>query len=130
MSAFAASANVSRNYDKNDIVIFDVIVSNIGHHYLTETSTYLCPANGVYLFSLTVANDGDNHMYGEITREGIGLASAFTFNPDKDMTYQGAITVVAECTRGERVWVRCTGNNYRMITYPWVIFTGALLNAF
>ena len=100
-SAFTASINTSYCYNYGDVVIFDLIVSNIGNNYQAKTSTYVCLRHGLYVFSVSLYNDYVHSMVGDLMHEDETIASASA--TIKDETSQGSVTVVIECATGEQV---------------------------
>ena len=127
LSAFTASIGSTHSYDTGDVIIFDQIVTNVGNHYHPNTSTYVCPLKGLYVFSVSVLNTVSNHMKVNLMRENTHLGSGYSHVGDHN---QGALSVVAECERGERVWVRCYGSSYAYVhqSYDWNIFSGFALH--
>ena len=114
----------------DDLVIFDYTVSNIGGYYDTSSSQFLCPADGMYAFSLNIQTGYSLEFIGAIMKESDVLDSVFG---DDITAFNNGVSnfVVTTCSKGERVWVRCltdldavSGNaNYR-----YTVFSGFLLN--
>ena len=125
-SAFTATIDQSYYYNDGDMVIFDVIVTNIGNNYQAGTSMYVCPRQGIYVFSLALFNHHAYYMKANLMCGDKNLATAWAFNANKHNN-QGSVTVVTECAAGEQVWVRSYGsrraNGYRNSN----IFSGFLL---
>ena len=65
---FSAYANSSEVYDDGELVVFSGVISNIGNHYNPATSKFICPYNGLYLFSLNMNAYYYYNMYAEIVR--------------------------------------------------------------
>ena len=98
---FTAYGTVSRTFALHDVVIFDGIISNFGNNYHTDSSIYLCPKSGVYGFGMTILTD-DYFMNARLMREKavlVGLQEHALHNT-------GSVSVVTECLKGEKVWVR------------------------
>ena len=49
-----AFATTVRNYNTGDHILFDGIVRNYGSSYFMENSTFVCPVDGFYLFSVSI----------------------------------------------------------------------------
>ena len=127
--AFLAYADSIRDYNTDDIVIFDQVVTNIGNSYNPTTSQFVCPFDGVYSFSTTTLSNNDNSMVGVLMREAQGMATSYSFVIGHSV--QGSITATFECARGERVWVKGAWDNMMMFgnTYEmYSVFSGFLLH--
>ena len=113
-SAFTATNDQNRGYNTSNVVIFDVIVTNIGNNYLAETSTYVCPRQGIYLFSVTILNLTGYEMIADLMYGDKRLGTA---RAENDNYNQATVTVVTECAAGEQVWVKSNGDNYYVHHY-------------
>ena len=115
-------------YDGNDIVIFDSTVTNIGGYFQTSSSQFLCPADGMYAFSLNTLTKNSYQFVGAIMKESAILDSAWGDNMS-DYYSAASNFVLTACSKGERIWVRCTSDgdvvtdNY----YHYNTFSGFLL---
>ena len=111
--------------------MFDLIITNIGNNYLPETSTYVCPQHGLYMFSLTVFNLVNYRMSADIMCGDKSLATGYSTNSDYN---QGTVTALTECIAGEQVSVRnVIGNGnqaHGRSLYKNNIFSGVLLQSF
>ena len=52
--SFTAWANETRNVIQEEHVLFDSVLRNYGGSYLAANSTFICPFNAYYLFSISV----------------------------------------------------------------------------
>ena len=111
--AFTARATLDRFYESDDIILFDSAITNIGNHYSTATSNFVCPYHGVYSFSVSLYAGVDGYLHLDIMRDSEFIIRGFA---DDEPTYapylvtHGMITVVIECNVGQVVWARCDGN--------------------
>ena len=106
--AFTAYANRGQDvvYTEGDIVVYGQVVSNIGGHYNPDTSTFICPFDGVYMFEVTVAANLGYHSYIGINRDNALLVRAWAFGYGSyDRYHTSTAHTVTACTRGESVWV-------------------------
>ena len=104
---FTAWANTGSEtvYSGYDIVIFDVVTSNFGGHYSADTSSFVCPYDGVYLVSVNILAYLSNHAYVAIMQNDLSVAYAWA--DDQSGVYnQASSTVVIECQRGDVLWIR------------------------
>ena len=109
--AFTAYANRGSNvaYSSGDIVVYGEVVSNIGGHYNPDTSTFICPFDGVYVFEVTLAIYNNFDSYIAINQGNSTLVETWA-NGDSSYTRYPMSTahVVTTCTSGESVWVEST----------------------
>ena len=107
-AAFTAFADTgtSTSYFRYDTIVFDQILSNFGGHYNAETSSFVCPWDGVYLVSVTIGAADSNEAYIEIMKnEDIYLAEV-RVDDIVDGFNVASNTVVTSCNRGDVLWVR------------------------
>ena len=102
----AFSAMLSRNYwllNQLEIVPFDLILSNFGGYYSSETFTFTCPVNGVYMFSITINQRDNNFIRTILFRNDIALNHV---RADDDSIYDSSSSIlITECNSGDQVFV-------------------------
>ena len=117
------------HYTYNDIIIFDSTVSNFGGYYQTSSSQFLCPADGMYAFSLNIITARNERFLAAIMKESTILDSVYG---DLMNGYANAVSnmVISVCSKGERIWIRCTydGSANYDDNYHYSTFSGILLN--
>ena len=92
-------------YDSNDIIIFDLVESNVGGYYQTSSSQFICPVHGLYAFSLHVLSGLWDVFAGQVMNESSLLGSVYGDGRD-GFQNGGSNLVVTVCNKGDRVWVR------------------------
>ena len=127
---FSAYATTARAYDANDIALFDGIISNFGEHYNKDSSSFICPYSGVYLFSIAFVTYPSYDSYLGIMMDDTELVVAFA--DDGDQFSQASANIIAECVSGQRVWVRTiSSSNYVYSNSDrYSHFTGYLLHRY
>ena len=125
--AFTAWSNTGdQSYSPNDIVVFNEVLTNAGGHFNANTSSFICPWDGIYLMSVNIESFTDHIHIDLMMRNDVLLARMYLDATSGDYT-RGSTTVVTECNRGDIVWVRCQsdgsihGDEYRNM------FTGHIL---
>ena len=100
----------STAYDDNEVVVFDVVISNFGGHYNPDTSSFVCPFEGVYMVNVNVQGYQGELGFVDIMRNDVKLAEAFA--DDLSGVYnQAGNTVMTECQRGDILWIRSASSN-------------------
>ena len=79
-------------------------MTDIGDFYNAVNSSFICPQDGIYLFSLSAESLDGQVISAGIFKEGIQLLSAFHGAMGAS---QGSTTVVTECSAFQSVWVQC-----------------------
>ena len=102
-AAFSAYSSTTTEYDDGQIVQFDTIVTNIGSSYDSDLSIFLCPTDGIYLFTVSLQTRAGWAMNGMITKEGSHLLKS---RSDNENDVQGSVVVVTECLASEKIWVQ------------------------
>ena len=127
---FTACANDEQNYDINEIVLFGRELTNYGGYYNTQTSSFICPVDGVYVFSVTTnVNYGD--VIVTIMRNDVDLSAVWGRTDDEPFTHSTNM-VVTECLAGDVVWPRVsfsggTGGIHSNSNYCLTTFSGVLI---
>ena len=78
------------------------VLTNAGGHYNANTSSFICPWDGVYLVSINMESF-DESMRIELMQNDVVLAR---ISLDVTSGDRGSTTIVIECNRGDVVWVR------------------------
>ena len=100
---------------------------------MPNLSIYVCPWNGVYIFSVTLCNYPEIQISAELMREYTSYALVWSDGYSNTVYLQSSATVVVECARGERVWVRDAVDGDRLYddtSYDYNVFTGYLLQKY
>ena len=127
----AHAPNGYPNYNSDDLVIFDSTVCNIGGYYQISSSQFLCPADGMYAFSINIFTESDYDFRGAIMKESVVLDSVLG---DSISGFYNGISnfVITACSKGERVWIRCSSDGdvmYENVNYRYYnTFSGFLLD--
>ena len=90
------------------VLTYDRIISNVGGYYNPVTGAFLCPVNGIYMFSLTVTagvGSGMYRAYAWIYKDDNTLSYVWALDKSGTQEYaSGTTVVVTECAAGTRVW--------------------------
>ena len=106
---FRAFASTDRDYNKSDIVIFDVVKVDNGNHYNVTTSVFHCPVSGYYLFTVALLNRPAERMGSNIILDDEPLHKVYCID---SATYdQASTTVVTLCSAGQTVYVQSTDDD-------------------
>ena len=130
--AFTAWANTGNptDYSVGDIIVFNEVLSNIGGHYNTDTSSFICPWDGVYVFSVTVQGYLSDLTDTDLMQNNNFLARIF--NDDISGAYnRGSMTTVIDCERGDVIWnLAWTTGSINCNTNRFTTFSGFLLQRY
>ncbi|XP_045168767.2 caprin-2-like [Mercenaria mercenaria] len=122
--AFTArlSAHIEK-LGKNQPIIFDNIVTNIGQAYSETSGKFTAPKDGVYYFIATVLSFSGQQLRTEIVRNGQFMVKMYSYDKAHE---QGTSGVVLHLNASDEVWVRhymgTEGEN--VYGYHWSTFSG------
>ena len=92
-TAYANSGN-SKTYNYNDVIVFDDVISNFGGHYNPETSSFVCPADGVYMISVHALSRKSQDVVADIMRNRDKLVGVRLDSLDEQYDGDGGTIVV------------------------------------
>ena len=127
--AFAAELSQNLNLFPDDRIRFDEVLTNLGGHYNSQTHEFVCPDNGLYVFSVTTQTPQSATpwtvsrlmMQGKVVVEG---PITYVATPEHD-SGSASITVVLQCTQNYTIYVEAqNAHNFPYNSY------GARLTSF
>ena len=87
-TALADAPTSQADYSRFDTIVFDYILSNFGGHYNADTSSFVCPWDGVYLVSVSIGSSASNEATIQMMKnEDILVEKAMNFM--KSNVYSG-----------------------------------------
>ena len=132
--AFTARASEGRYYEEHDIVLFDSVITNTGNHYSGVTSTFVCPFDGVFSFSVSFYAGYYGNLNLGIMKDDELIISGYAdyISTEPFLNTHGMSTFVIECNAGQLVWARCAANGDYMYGSSTIQshFTGFALQRF
>ena len=104
---------MNRYYAPNDIILFDSVITNTGNHYSGDKSTFVCPFNGVFSFSVPFYSGIFGYLHLEIMRDDEQIIRGYAdyLGSEASLKSHGTSTVVIECNAGQLVWSRCASTS-------------------
>ena len=128
---FTASSNTGANttYQSGQIVIYNDVISNIGGHYNPDTSSFICPYDGVYMFDINVISyyyhSAHIAVYRNVTL--LSQTQAYSYGDIHQLYPTSSTHVITPCAAGEVVWVRATAATNLHAVSRFNLFSGYLL---
>ena len=99
---FTACGRFPRVYSENQTVLFDRQLTNYGGLYNSQTLSFICPVDGVYIFTVTISVNNAN-INVCIMRDDIELTDTWA-RTDNELFAHATNMVVTECLMGDVVW--------------------------
>ena len=120
--------NVGKSSLSSTVVVpWESVITNFGGHYNPLTYTFVCPYNGVYVFSTSIYTY-DDHIAIGVYRNNFNLFRVDA-NTDRSDLDSSSGSVVAECFAGDVVWAEVyKGGPFHMEDENVQLFSGFLLN--
>ena len=115
------------NYAGNALVELDGVHTNLGSHYDNAT-TFTCPINGTYFFTVSVMSDLSDTVRVAIELDSVSLATAWADNVGSHYPV-ATNSALVRCNEGQKVSVRCTvsGDVYGSRAEQFSTFSGFLV---
>lgn len=91
---------------KHQILIFDIVKTNIWLSYNQHTGTFTAPHNGVFVFIWTVASCSHSFVYTQLLVNSYPFGAIFTDSDEIGDYHTSTGSVVAELNQGDAVYIR------------------------
>lgn len=129
-SAFTAAVTqtirASRNSDK--IIVYDVVITNIGGNFDGDTGIFTAPANGAYVFMMNIHRAAvTKSPYVKLMKEGEMQVATYDYGTS-DAYDTASNSIILELAEGEQVWLQLDqGNEINSNSNKYTTFSGYLL---
>ncbi|XP_072040525.1 uncharacterized protein [Amphiura filiformis] len=100
-SAFTVIKTSSQTVSSDVVLKFDTVETNIGNHYDSSSHKFTCLFPGTYVFTWTIAENGNNPQIG-LVKDGRKIANAYA---NGSGFHQSSITLVLQMDTGNQVWL-------------------------
>ena len=109
-------------YEPSDIVVFSYILTNVGGYYNADTSVFVCPVSGIYVFTLSIVTPS----YNSIAHIMLNDRRLVATKNHIDNHGHGSTFAVTECLINNKVWVQMQTNSIvtGTITDKYTAFSG------
>ena len=90
------------------IVIFDSVITNIGHAYSSNTGVFRAPVDGNYMFNMIASNQpsAGNHCLHLLMRRNGNTIGYIFLDSNHDFYFKRTENVVVSLTKGDEVYVQ------------------------
>ncbi|KAK3800489.1 hypothetical protein RRG08_051770 [Elysia crispata] len=111
--------------DKNTDVLFDKVVTNLGGGFSEDTGRFTAPADGTYVFSLTIAAQGRRRAAVELSLNGRMVITVWAESLPYWATSSG--TAILNLRTGDKVWLVLLQRAAYLYGYMYSTFSGYCL---
>nr|ABF00124.1 sialic acid binding lectin [Helix pomatia] len=102
--AFSAAIDREQTFDANQVVIYDIVITNHGNAYDNSTGLFTAPVDGMYSFQLNLLTIKEKEGWLELVHNGQLKVSVYA---KQDSTYDSSSnSVIIKMKEGDRVNVR------------------------
>ncbi|XP_052784562.1 complement C1q-like protein 4 [Mya arenaria] len=98
------SANVCPGV--HQILVFDVLVTNVGKAYNAHDGAFVVPVNGTYAFAVSLFSQGKKYVGVEIVVNGDVKGEVFADSQEINDVHSSSASVVVDVNVGDHVYVR------------------------
>ena len=127
--AFTAAATSHQEVETGERYVFANVMTTVGGGYDADSSEFICPLDGYYMFTISIRNQLGEGAWARVTVEGVQGPRAFADSRNDGEAGHATSIHFTHCTQGQKVWVEnfnspsiLYGNNYSS-------FSGMLVNA-
>ncbi|KAH3810658.1 complement C1q tumor necrosis factor-related protein 3-like [Dreissena polymorpha] len=97
--------NGAGHISNGQIIPFDRTVTNLGNAFNIHSHTFVCPVDGLYMFSFVVSHYGRGEVLGKLVIDGVNIVDAIANPVADDHDQQGVNMAVVQARRGQAVQV-------------------------
>ena len=112
---------------KRKTVIFNSVITNIGHGYSTSTGTFTAPQSGLYIFNLDIMVRAANRQCLELVKNSFSMMKTYMEGTATNYASFSRM-VILQLSRGDRVWVRSKGGDGILEGNGYSSFSGWLVS--
>lgn len=129
-SAFSAAVTqtirASRNSDK--IIVYDVVITNIGGNFDGDTGIFTAPVDGAYVFMMHIHRAAvTKSPYVKLMKDGEMQVATYDYGTS-DAYDTASNSVILELVEGEQVWLQLDqGNEINSNSNRYTSFSGYML---
>ena len=126
--AFSAYMNGSEDVSLSagSVIPFNAVITNIGGHFSYDVSAFICPFDGVYMFSLAIYADTSD-AYATLYMNSTPLADVQADSYSSYSRGAASTTVTVECSAGDRVFVVADQSSLFHVQRKGNMFSGSIL---
>ena len=121
MPAFTYRLSADTALQVEELVPFDVELTNQGGHYQTDNSIFICPYDGVYAFAVHILTVHEEFASCDLMIDGTVYVNAWA-DEYNSFTHSSNM-VVHWCSAGSQVYVQASGYNGAVIQVRSNIFS-------
>ena len=99
--AFTARHDETVEYNEDDVIKFPLVSTNSGNYYSSESSIFICPHDGMYVFFSTLLSS-ETDLFAHINLDTAVTVAMRSYS----ISNSASNLVFTECLRGTKVWVR------------------------
>ena len=120
----------TREYVVSDTVVpYNWILMNTGGYYNSVIKAFICPVEGVYLFSTSIQTSSQNDQAAvAITVNTDYYSYTWADSTEGDDNDVATSVVTVDCKAGDRVWVTTRRDSYIYANYKQNLFSGVLIS--
>ena len=118
------------HYSNDATVKFEGVLTNLGQHYDTSSSTFTCPYRGVYFFSLEYVSYKWDYNHLRIMKNDNILVKSSAQTVNRAYYNHGSAFVITECEPGDKVSIVSGIENHIHVGEKDTTFSGYLLHRY
>lgn len=111
----------------NQIVVFDLVIENIGNAYNRHTGTFVAPVDGIYVFSAALTSPSDKSFLTRFVKNGGGFSAMYASGFESGGSQTTSNTVVHQLRQDDVVCIVHEGVDKMILGYGLSTFSGFLL---
>lgn len=92
------------------ILNFETVITNVGNAYFPHSGTFIAPRSGIYVFTWTIRQQGNNYHTTELLVNN-KVVNSMHLNPASTIDGSGTGTAVVQINERDDVFVR-TGSSH------------------
>ena len=126
---FTAAATSHQDVEAKERDVFDNELTTVGGGYDSDSSEFICPLDGYYMFTISLMSQRGEAVFGVVSVEGVHGPRALGDGRIGGDYVHATTIYFTHCSQGQKVWVENISGTSYLHADNYSSFSGMLVRA-